>query len=183
MRKIAPVLAAALVLVFGTTAYAGSVHLKGNTSPSFFDAVLQLIQTVSLSGLGNQDLLVSLTATADVTATCTNPAGATKPPGQNPAPITVTGSEAIPAGQIKNGNLTFSIETQKPTTPIAGAPDCPNSSWSEDITNLSFTTANLTIQQPPGSAPIIVGGATGCTVTFTPSTSDGKVPASDVSCQ
>lgn len=66
---------------------ASSVHLKGGKSakPAFYDNGLTLSARGDLSGLGNADVLVTLDATAIPTASCTNPAGATQPPGQNPA--------------------------------------------------------------------------------------------------
>src|SRR3954471_24524293 len=72
---------------------AASVHLKGgaNSTPSFSDLGLLLSTAGALSGLGNEDLVVTLSATANVTANCQNQGG-NLPPGQNPAPITVTGS-------------------------------------------------------------------------------------------
>jgi hypothetical protein len=168
---------AAVTLFFGATAFAANVHLKPpKGEPSFVDLGLQLQASGALAGLGNDDIVVNLAATADVTSTCTNPAGANQPPGQNPAPITVSGSQAIPASEIKNGTVSFSVTTNLPTTPIAGAPDCPNPQWTEDITDLAFTTATITVQQP---APTVV-----LTVlcTFAPATKNGPVPAGDVSC-
>jgi hypothetical protein len=140
IKRVIP--GAALVLLLGTTAYASSVHLKPpNSSPSFTDLGLDLRATGTLAGLGNGDILVNLTAQANATATCTNPSGTgQQPPGQNPARVTVSGSQAIPDSQIKNGTVSFRVTTSDPTTPIPGAPGCPNSSWTEDITDLSFTS-------------------------------------------
>jgi hypothetical protein len=159
-------------------AFAASVHLKPpNKNPTFRDLGLALRATGALAGLGNEDLLVSLTAQADVTATCTNPgSGEHQPPGQNPAPITVTGAVGIPASEIKNGNVDFSVTTQEPTTPIEGAPDCPNPNWTEDIVDLAFTSATITVQQPPGNVVLTV------VCTFSEPTSDGLVPSENVSC-
>jgi hypothetical protein len=98
-------------------------------------------------------------------------------PGQNPAPITVTGSQAIPRDEIKNGNTGFSVMTRAPETPIAGAPDCPNGNWSEDITDLAFTSAVITVEQPLGTVVLTVS------CTFAPATEDGDVPRGNVSCQ
>ncbi len=175
---LAAATAAAVIALVASAAAASSVHLKGgrNAEPAFTDHGLTLEASGELSGLGNGDVLVTLSATADVTATCTNPAGATQPPGQNPAPITVSGSEAIPAGEIKNGTTPFDVVTTAPTTPIAGAPGCPNPQWTEDITDLAFTSAVITVEQPPGTTVLTVS------CSFSPPTANGSVPAGTVNC-
>jgi hypothetical protein len=157
---------------------ASSVHLKGgaNAEPAFNDLGLALKATGALAGLGAGDVLVTLTAEADATATCTNPSGQTKPPGQNPAEVTVSGSQLIDSSDIdKNGNTPFSLKTVGPVTPVPGAPDCPNAKWTEDITDLSFTSATITVKQ----ADVLVL-TVACT--FSPATSNGDVPGSTVSC-
>ena len=166
----------ALTLAAGP-ALASSVHLKGgrNAEPNFSDGGLTLAATGELAGLGNGDVLVTLTARADVTATCTNQGG-NQAPGQNPAPITVTGSQAIPAAEIKNGNTPFSVVTVAPNPVIAGAPDCPNTNWTELIEDLAFTSATITVQQPPGTLVLTV------TCAFSSPTANGPVPGSNVSC-
>jgi hypothetical protein len=162
------------VILLATAAYAGNVHFK-HGSPSFIDGGLTLQASGALAGLGKTDISILLSAKANVTATCTNPSGQTQPPGQNPAPITVTGSKAIPKSAIKNGTVSFTVTTNPPTTPISGALDCPNSQWTEDIADLAFTTATITVDQP---GPVLTA-----TCTFTPPTADGPVPANTVSCQ
>ncbi|HEX6423854.1 MAG TPA: hypothetical protein VFZ79_10260 [Acidimicrobiales bacterium] len=180
MRRVtvAAVLAAALVLGLATSAGAASVHLKGgrNAAPDFTDQGLTLNAAGELAGLGNGDVLVTLDAQANVDATCTNPSGKNEPPGQNPAPISVTGSEAIPADEIKNGNTPFNVTTEPPVTPIAGAPDCPNPNWTEDIVDLSFTSATITVEQPAGTTVLVVN------CTFSSPTANGSVPRGNVSC-
>jgi hypothetical protein len=174
-------LALSVLVVFGltaTAALASSVHLKGgkNAKPSFTDNGLTLSASGALSGLGNGDVLITLAAQADVTSTCTNPAGATQPPGQNPAPITVSGSQAIPEEKIKNGTVAFNVATNAPVTPIPGAPDCPNPQWTEAITDLAFTSATITVEQPVGTLVLTVS------CTFSPPTSNGPVPSGNVTC-
>ena len=170
-------LSIALVLLAAGPATASSVHLKGGAraEPAFTDGGLSLNAAADLAGLGNGDVLVTLSATADVTSTCTNQGG-TEAPGQNPAPLTVTGSQAIPEEEIKNGTTPFSVTTVAPSPVIAGAPDCPNPNWTESIDDLAFTSATITVEQPPGTVVLTV------TCTIDPASSDGSVPGGSVSC-
>lgn len=156
---------------------ASSVHLKGgaNAEPIFRDNGLTLSVSGALSGLGNGDVLVTLTATASVTSTCTNQGG-NQAPGQNPAPTTVTGSQAIPTAEIKNGTTPFALTTEAPTTPIPGAPGCPNPNWTESIDDLAFTSATITVEQPAGTVVLTIQ------CTFSAPTSDGAVSKGDVTC-
>jgi hypothetical protein len=179
MRKV-------ILAIFGSTIAlslllgvidASSVHLKGgrNAEPSFRDNGLSLNSRGELAGLGNGDVLISMTAQANVISTCTNQGG-NAAPGQNPAPITVTGSQAIPASEIKNGTTPFNVSTLAPPSVIAGAPDCPNTNWTETIDVLSFTSAVIVVEQPVGTVVLTIS------CTFDPPTSDGVVRAADVSC-
>ena len=168
-----------MVLLAASPALASSVHLKGGShaKPAFFDGGLTLSASGELSGLGFGDVLVKLAAVGNPTATCTNPGSDThQPAGHNPAPITVTGSEPIPASEIKNGNTPFGVVTQSPVTPVPRSPECPNTNWIEDITDMAFTSAIITVEQPPGTVVLTVS------CTFSSPTSDGAVPGSQVSC-
>ena len=100
MRRILGI--CGLIFLASAIGVASNVHLKGgaNAEPAFTDLGLALQAAGSLAGLGNGDVLVTLSATADVTATCTNQGG-NAAPGQNSAPITVSGSLAIPEDEIR----------------------------------------------------------------------------------
>ena len=184
-RKALVVLVVPLTLgLVANAAMATNAHLKGKNPVAFTDNGLTLTATVSYAGLGNFDTLQKLDATANPTSTCTNPAGATQPPGQNPAAVDVTGSTAIPAGDIKNGNVKIATTTDAPTTPIPGAPDCPNPQWTENITDMAFTSATITLFQDSNGSGTFEAGELVLTVncTFSPPTSNGPVPTSGFTC-
>lgn len=166
-----------------------SVHLKGGAraEPTFSDGGLTLSVSGALSGLSGADIFVGLDATANASATCTNPGtGEHQPAGQNPAPTEVSGGEAIPAGEIKNGNVTFSVTTEAPESPVEGAPGCPNPNWTQDITDLSFLTATITVHQPAGTVqapgPTVLTISCSLTAAGGAGTSDGTISAGQVSC-
>jgi hypothetical protein len=190
MSKRLPVLAVATAIVaaiaFPAAAIAANAHLRNNVrpNPAFTDNGLTLTANAAYAGLGNFDTLQTLDATANPTATCTNPAGATQPPGQNPAPVNVTGSTAVPAGDIKNGNVDISTTTNPPVTPISGAPDCPNPMWTEDITDMAFTSATIKLFQDSNENNVFEAGELVLTVscTFNPPTNNGPVPANTYTC-
>jgi hypothetical protein len=157
-----PAAACTAILMMGSPALAANAHFKNKPAVSFADQGVFLRASGAITGLGNGDVVITLTGTGQPTASCTNPAGETKPAGHNPVEITLTGVQQIPQADIKNGNLSFSVNTAGPATPVPGAPECPNPQWTEDITDVAFTSATITVYQPctdttvPISCPIVL---------------------------
>lgn len=170
--------AAAAILITAAPASASSVHLKGgaNAEPTFTDHGLYLEAEGLLSGLGEGDVVVNLDTTGFADSTCTNPgSGVHQPAGQNPAPTTGSGTQTIPNPQNKNGNTPFDVFTTPPVTPVSGAPGCPNPNWIQDINDVEFATATITVEQA-GQLVLTVY------CEFDPLTEDGTVPARTVTC-
>ncbi len=90
-------------------------------------------------------MTITLTATADPTTTCTNQGG-NQAPGQNPAEVTVR-QRIVPGLRDQNGNLIFAVATDPPEQPTAAEAGCPNDNWTAEITDLSFKTATITVEQ------------------------------------
>ncbi|HET6775622.1 MAG TPA: hypothetical protein VFH36_20085 [Acidimicrobiales bacterium] len=179
------VAAIAVMGLFAQSALAAEPHLKGRNPIAFTDNGLDLTARVSYAGLGNFDSLQVLTATGGTVSTCTNQGG-NQAPGQNPAPVTLVGATPIEADDIKNGNVTISSRTDPPVTPVPGAPGCANSNWTEDITDVAFTSATIQLFQDQTPADGDFGRwetlVLTANCTFDPATSNGSVPASGFTC-
>jgi hypothetical protein len=117
--------------------------------PSLTDGGLFLDVVAAIAGLGNDDVRITIDATAIVDANCCNPGEQCKVPGQNPALVGVQGEASFPADAIKNGNLEFDIPTIAPPAQVRGAPDCPNAGWTENILDLHFTSVLIRVEHPP----------------------------------
>lgn len=170
-------LSAVLALVAATAAYA-AVNFHNE---SFTDGGLFLSWTGRLAGLGNSFATdggrIELSAGGTKITQCTNPAGNVAP-GQTP-PVTLTG--VTPAGSCtlnSPGTFTCSVSTTGPTSPVSGAPDCPNRKWTETVTGVAFTSATIKIFATSTSTTPVATQSCG----FSPATSDGAVPSNTVSC-
>ena len=139
--------ASAVVLGLSATfAVAASVHFKQNRKPTIADNGLTATISGALSGLGNGDITVTVTAEGVGSTILTSPGG-NAAPGQNKVPFTLVGTQSIPASEIKNGNVSFSVTTEAPTTPTPKDAGAPNNNWTVVLTDVRFTGYTLTVEQ------------------------------------
>ena len=135
-----------LALVLATTAQASSVHFKSFRQPVLKDNGLTATITGALAGLGNGDVLITVSAQGVGTTRCRNQGG-NEAPGQNKVPLLLTGTQTISASEIKNGTVSFRVTTQGPAAPTAAEAGCPNSNWAARFVDVAFTGYTITVQQ------------------------------------
>jgi hypothetical protein len=118
-------------------------YLKG---PTVVDNGSTATATGTIAGLGNGNVLVTLSfPNATGTTTCTSPGG-NEAPGQNPGtPAPVSGTAFVP--DPKNGRLSFTVTTTAPADPTPQQAGCPNKNWTAAFNNITFGCGTLTIQQ------------------------------------
>lgn len=88
---------------------------------------------------------VSITASGTGPTTCTSPGG-NQSPGQNPAVPATSGGD-FTLTPDKNGNLKFNLTASEPAQPTAAAAGCPNDNWTAAFTDISYTSATISISQ------------------------------------
>ena len=134
-----PVLVTSLILALTVVAVA-AVRLS---KTSFKDNGTTLSTTGKLTGLGNGDVTIVVSTTGTASTVCTNP-GSNNPPGQQ-VPVSPSGSATIPASEIKNGTVTFTVTTVAPTVTNEQA-GCPPP-FTASVTDVQFATATVTVMQ------------------------------------
>jgi hypothetical protein len=144
-----------IVSVTAAVVFAASAHYKKGGQPvCTASGATVTCSTGSVTGLGNFDVVVSLSFTASQGQLCHNPGNTNVVPGQNPAIGTGGGSVSIPGSDIKNGNLIVpSITgTATITASSADAAGCPNSNWTVTLSGpITVTGGVYTFESPPGT--------------------------------
>ncbi|WP_426997355.1 hypothetical protein [Pseudarthrobacter sp. N5] len=159
-RKLFTLFAVVLtaLLLFAAPAQAASPHFKHGGSPvctvTTSGSTSSTTCTAVITGLGNQDLLATVTVSGFAVYLCQNNGGNTAP-GQNKVlEGPVTAPTFIPSDAIKNGNLTLNtnaVVLTAATTVSGAAAGCPNPNWTGVQPVLTVTSISLVIEQPPGT--------------------------------
>ena len=151
----------AFLLVFTvgvSAAQAASPHFKRGGSPVCTVSISGSTATTTcrtvLAGLGNDDLLATVTVSGFAVYQCQN-AGGNTAPGQNRVLVGPTVAPTfIDSDAIKNGNLTLVTNPAvltSPSTVSGSAAGCPNPNWTGVNPVLTVTDISLVIEQPPGT--------------------------------
>ena len=136
----------AVLALMPVSSMGANVQFKGKSGPTFNDKGQTLETCLSLSGLGNQDVTITVKAAGTITTICTNPGGNVAP-GLNKVPTTTLARQTIPSTQIKNGNLSVCLTTAIPATPTPKEAGCPNNNFTVVIEDVTFTSAEVTVEQ------------------------------------
>jgi hypothetical protein len=141
-KKIISVITALLAAIFITsTVFAGAIKLRG---VSF--SLGSLIAQGTLTGLGNENVRVSLKASGFPVVSCTN-LGGNQAPGQNPPKISASGEQLLFGFDLtrKNGKSPFDVETIDPQVFDAVEYGCPNNNWTAKIEFIYWTEATIDV--------------------------------------
>ncbi len=154
--NVSRLIVAAVVCISGAVLLAASPHYKKGGQPvCTASGATVTCSTGQVAGLGNFDVEVSISFTATQGQLCHNKGNPTNiVQGQNPATGTGGAGISIPAGDIKNGNLTVpSISgTATITAGTPAAAGCPNSNWTVTLDGpITVTGGSYTFESPPGT--------------------------------
>jgi hypothetical protein len=141
-----------------SAAQAASPHFKQGGSPVCTVSISGSTATTTcravITGLGNADLLATVTVSGSAVYQCQNGGGNTAP-GQNKVLIgPAVAKTPINSGAIKNGNLTLVTNPAvltAPSTVSGSAAGCPNPNWTGVNPVITVTSISLVIEQPPGT--------------------------------
>jgi hypothetical protein len=96
-----------------------------------------------VAGLGGTTFEITVAAQGTAEVVCINPGG-NRAPGQDTT-IDTSGSSG-PMPTPRNGQFRYTVTTAPPG-PLPATPTCPNAQWTPVITDVSFTTATITLSE------------------------------------
>jgi hypothetical protein len=145
LRKIGIIAVLSLIVaaLAAVPALAQSGHFitGGGNAAECTDIGTQVQCDGKVAGLGGTTFEITIAAPGIATVECENPGGNVAP-GQDTA-VDVAGTTG-PLPTPRNGAFNFTITTDDPE-PLPATPTCPNDMWTPTITDVTFTTATLTL--------------------------------------
>jgi len=162
-RFIVLLLSAGLTLVLGAqVAHAQNPHFVPSNPAVFTDLGTQLQVTGTITGLGQEPLIVTVEADAVADVECFNPGN----PRQGPVPgqsqtLTVAGTtgEVLPDRQGRFVLAAGTLVTEEPI--VTGAEACPNPMWTAVVTDVTFSNIRVFVEQPIGTEPVLIASFPG----------------------
>jgi hypothetical protein len=153
--NVSRLVVAVVIGVAGVVVLAASPHYKKGGKPvCTVSGATVTCSTGEVAGLGNFDVVVSISFTAEQGQLCHNPGNSLVVQGQNPATGTGGAAVSIPAGEIKNGTLTIPSLSATATLTASSAEDagCPNPNWTVTLSGpITVTGGTYTFESPPGT--------------------------------
>jgi hypothetical protein len=128
---------AVAALAFPSVASAQSGHFVGTQTCT--DTGTTVTCSGKVAGLGGTTFTILVSAQGTASVTCTNPAGNVAP-GQSFT--TTTTGQSGPFPTPRNGQAPYTVTSVAPTAP---AGSCPNPKWTATVTDVTFTTATITL--------------------------------------
>jgi hypothetical protein len=150
-RSAVSFLVGLFVAVTAAAVFAANPHFKGGQPTCTADG-LTITCTGQLAGLGNEDVQITTSGSATFETTCRN-RGGSEAPGQNPAVAQFADSTIIPADEVDNGTLSFTVTTTiTAPTPTAQEAGCPNGNWTAVVGDATgFSAVSFSVFQPAGT--------------------------------
>jgi hypothetical protein len=147
---------ALIVTVTAAVVFAASPHYKRGGQPvCTVSGATVTCSTGTVAGLGNFDVVVSISFTASQNQLCHAPgASGQTAQGQNPATASGGSSLEISADQIKNGTLVVPAisATAAVTASSAEEAGCPNPNWTVTLDGpVTISGGVYTFESPPGT--------------------------------
>jgi hypothetical protein len=131
----------AALLAFPGVANAQSGHFVQTQTCA--DIGTQVQCSGKVAGLGGTTFEITVAAQGTATVVCINPGG-NRAPGQDTS-VTVSGSSG-PLPTPRNGQFRYTVTSAAPG-PLPPTPTCPNAQWTPVITDVTFTTATITLTE------------------------------------
>jgi hypothetical protein len=136
MKRIFKGLTIAAISMFSVTS-AMSQNIHYVDGPTTTDNGTTLTVCGKVAGLGNnKGVTITITTTATISTTCTNPAGHIAP-GQTRTE-TISNTKTIMSD--KNGNISFCVNTLEQNPGV-----CPNGKWIGTVTDVSFVNTTVLV--------------------------------------